>query len=107
MVRRGLAAFADAVYQLENLRLACAAEDAAAVCECGWRVVTIAVECLALVNQVTFDRAWARDLAELDRFGARLAGLQTAIQTITTATDAGTVLAAAERLVDGTRVILR
>lgn len=107
MVRRGLAVFPNAVYQLDNLRHACAGEDVAAMRECAWRVVDVSIESLALVNRVTFDRDWARDLTDLDHLSERPADLQTLVRTITTSSDCDAVLASAERLVAATREILR
>lgn len=107
MVRRALNAFPSAAYQLDNLRLACDAKDAAAIRECGWRVVTTCMECLALVNQVTFDGGWARALEEAFRLTSRPRDLRQLTRTVTTSTDPSAILTAAHRLVADTRRILR
>jgi hypothetical protein len=70
-------------------------------------VVTGCLECLALANQVTFESHWARVVSESDRLDARPEGLKELAQTVTTAAEPEQVQAAAHRMVEGTRSVLR
>jgi hypothetical protein len=65
------------------------------------------VECLALANQVFFDRGWAGMLAQLSRLHLQPEGLEAAIVAISTSADPAQIASSAERLVLGTRQVLR
>jgi len=73
----------------------------------GDRVILSTWKCLALANQVFFDRGWGNLLAEIPRLHARPDDLEALIVIIGASEDAIQIANAAERLVLGTRHILR
>ena len=107
MIRRALEAFPKALAHLGNLRLAVAAGDIADIRYAGWQVILSTIECLALANQVFFDRGWNGMLEQLSRLHVQPDGLEAAIVTISTSADPAQIASSAERLVLGTRQILR
>ncbi len=107
MIGRALEMFGRVVGHLGNLRLAAAEGDLADVRYAGWSVIQSILECLALVNQAFFERGLYKGLTELYKLVHRPAHLEQLIATISTSSDLGQVLSAAEELALGTRRILR
>ena len=98
MAGRAQDCFPRVLEQLGALRLA-ARGSRADVTSAGWRLIGAAWECLALANQVTFERGFHRALAETDRMASRPANLQELVRAIATSSDVDDVLRAADELV--------
>jgi hypothetical protein len=92
---------------MANLRLAVAEGDPSSVQYAGWKLVEDVWECLALANQVFFERGPARSLSAADRFRERPKGLKQLVAIITTSPDSRRVLRASEQLAQNTRQVLR
>ena len=107
MVRRALETYCQVEAHVANLRRAVAEGDLTGVRFAGWQVVERTWECLALANQVVFERGLAKSIIEAERFQHRPDRLEKMITTITTSPDAAQVLQASEALVRGTRRVLR
>lgn len=106
MVQRALDRFPTAVFHLGNLRLATISADFSSVRKAAWQVVMASVECLALVNQRTFQRGWDSNLPEILQLPLRPANLEGHITTLATGEDPGQITQAAELFVYSTREIL-
>lgn len=106
MVGRALAEFQKTLFYLGNLRLARLQSDLSNIRRASWLVVMSAVECLALVNQMYFNRGWDSNFNEILDLPVRPADLETSIPCITTSTDPDLIIDVAERLVIDTRSIL-
>ena len=106
MQRRARDAFAHAVERLGRLHLASRGRRSDVSCA-AWGLVHAVWECLALVNQVTFERGFHRALAEPERLAACPPRLLELIGTMTTSPVADRVLCAADELVASTRRILQ
>jgi hypothetical protein len=107
MIQRSLEMFPSVLAQLDNLRLAAADGRLADVRYAGWQVIEATWECLALANQVFFDRGLGKSLAEIQKFERRPPGMEQLILTISTSADPGEVLRAGEELAMTTRQVLR
>lgn len=107
MIQRALDEFRNVLAHLGNLRLAVAAGDFADVRHAGWQVILSTWECLALANQVFFDRGWGHILEQIPRLPARPAALESLMITISTAEDPNLIADAAEKLALCTRQLLR
>ena len=107
MIRRALGNFGNIVAHVANLSLAVDQGDLTDARYAGWKVVQSTWECLALANQVFFDRGLAKGLSESDKFKDKPAELDQLIQTITTSPDPGQIFAASERLAMNMRQVLR
>lgn len=107
MIQRALDAFPAVLFHLGNLRLALATADFANVRHAGWKVSLAVIECIALVNQVFFDRGLAHLLEQLPRLPIQPQDLAALITTISTADDAHAITNAAEQLALATRQLLR
>jgi predicted nucleotidyltransferase len=107
MIGRALEMFGRVLGHVGNLRLATAEGDIADVRYAGWLVIQSAWECLALANQVFFERGLLKGLAEQHKLAHRPPLLEQLIATISTAPEPDQVLRAAEELALGTRRILR
>ncbi len=107
MVRRALRNFGSAMVHLANLRLAVLDGNLTDVRYAGWQVIQSVWECLALSNQVFFERGLAKGLGEAAKFKDKPERLGDCIATITTSADFSRILAAGEELVFSTRRILR
>ncbi len=106
MVRRAMQALTSVLAHAAVLRIAAANGNATDARCAGWRVVCGVVECLALANQVFFERGLGKALNELDKLERRPDGIGQLIATVTTADNADDVLAAGERLAMATREVL-
>jgi hypothetical protein len=107
MINRALANFSNTLAHVANLRLAVAGGDLTDVRYAGWQVLQSSWECLALVNQVFFDRGLARGLSETDKFKDKPNDLNQLIKTIIMSPDLNQILKASDQLVLSTRQILR
>lgn len=107
MIQRALNEFKSVLAHVGNLRLAAAADDFATVRHAGWKVILSTVECLALANQVFFERGWGRILEQIPRLQSRPTDMEALVVTISTADDPALIVDAAERLALGARQVLR
>lgn len=107
MVRRALEIYGQVEARVANLRRAVADEDLTGIRFAGWQVVERTWECLALANQVVFERGLANSISEAEKFQHRPDRLAELVTTITTSPDAAQVLRAIEALARGTRRVLR
>ena len=73
----------------------------------GWKVVEASWECLALVNQVFFEKGLAKSLGSSTAFNDRPDRIDELITTITTSSSSADILDAGEDLARGTRAVLR
>lgn len=106
MVQRALDHFPKAVFHLGNLRLATMSDDFNSIRKAAWQVIMAVVECLALVNQHTFQRGWDSNFPEILQLPIHPANLEDYITTLATAEDAEQITQAAELFVKSTREIL-
>jgi len=106
MQERAQEAFLRVVERLGALRLA-ARGSRTDVSYAAWRLLGSVWECLALANQVTFERGFHRALAESDRLTDRPVALDALVNTISTSPDVDHVLRAADGLVAEVHRILR
>jgi hypothetical protein len=106
MVGRALTSYPAVLNSLGKLRLEAKASHFPGVRLAGWEVVTLSVECLALVNQTYFSRGWGSNHEEVLRLREKPEGLAELIEAITTSDDIGSVLTASEELAYRTREIL-
>ena len=107
MVQRALDHFPTAVFHLGNLYLATMSNDFNSIRKAAWQVIMASVECLALVNQRTFQRGWDSNLPEIMQLPLRPVELADWITVLATAEDAAQITQTAESLVHSTREILR
>jgi len=107
MIRRALGNFNSIVAHVANLRLAVDDGNLTDIRYAGWKVVQSTWECLALANQVFFDRGLAKGLSESAKFRDKPAGLDHLIQTITTSPDPSQIIRASELLATNMRQVLR
>lgn len=107
MVRRSLDMFPTVLSHLGNLRLAIADGQFAAIRHSGFQVLLAAWECLALANQVFFDRGFHSILGQASRLQAKPADFEQLVTTLGTSTEPHVIMAAADRLAMGTREVLR
>lgn len=107
MVARSLKVFSKVMARVANVRLAVANGDPADVRYAGWNVVISVCECLALANQVVFDKGLGKGLGELEILEKRPEDMERLIVAITTSPDPEEVLQSCEQLALGTRQVLR
>jgi predicted nucleotidyltransferase len=107
MVHRSLEMYNSVLAHVANLRLAVADGNLTDVRYAGWKVVQCIWECLALANQVFFERGLGKSLSEVEKFQDRPDRLEQLVMTITTSPDSGQVLRASEQLAQSTRQVLR
>jgi len=77
------------------------------VSHAAWRLINSVWECLALSNQVTFERGFHRALAETERLTSWPENLAEFVNTIGTSPDVGRVLQAADELTAATYRVLQ
>lgn len=106
MIRRAMVNFSCIMGHVANLRLALDAGNLTDIRYAGWQVVQSTWECLALANQVFFDRGLAKALNESSKFRDKPAGLDHLIQTITTSPDPSQIISKSELLAKHTREVL-
>jgi hypothetical protein len=106
MVRRSLEMYGSVLAHVTNLRRAVAGGDLSDVRYAGWKVVAGVWECLALANQVFFERGLAKSLSAVEKFQERPAALEPLVMCITTSPDPAQVLSASEQLARSTREVL-
>jgi predicted nucleotidyltransferase len=83
MVERALAEFKTTLFQLEQIRLAAAADDLAGLHWASWKFANSVSNCLALLNQTYFSKGWGTNLAQVLQLPQRPADLDTFFQRIT------------------------
>jgi hypothetical protein len=106
MVERALAEFKRTLFQLEQIRLAAAADDLADLHWASWKFANSVSNCLALLNQTYFSKGWGANLAQVLQLSQRPADLDTFFQRITASQPPAQVLAAAEQLAQNLRRVL-
>ena len=106
MIQRSLGEFGSVVAHLSNLRLAVANGRLADVRYSGWNVIQATLECLALANQVYFDRGLRESLTAVEKLKLCPMGMEKLVLSITTSPDPGEVLRAGEELALTTRQVL-
>ena len=107
MIQRSVGMFGIVMAHVGNLRLAVANGRLADVRYAGWNVIQATLECLALANQVFFDRGLRESLTEVQKLTHRPLGMKNLILAITTSPDPEEVLRAGEELALTTRQVLR
>ena len=107
MIQRSLEMFRSVVAHAGNLRLATADGRLADVRYAGWKVIQATWECLALANQMYFDRGLRKGLSEIQKLKHRPLDMEQLIVAISSSPDPGEVLRAGEELVLTTRQVLR
>jgi len=107
MVGRALEAFKTTLFQLGQMRLAVVEKDGAGMRWAGRKLVHSAINCLALLNQTYFSKGWGANMAEVLAMAQRPADLEGIIHAILMAQDTEQVLAAADRLAQEVRRMLR
>jgi hypothetical protein len=107
MIQRALNEFKYVLAHLGNLRLAITTADFANIRHVGWKVILAVWECLALANQIFFDKGWGNIMEQIPRLHSRPENLERLIVTISTSDDPVLIANAAERLALDTRQVLR
>ena len=107
MVGLALQAFTSVLAHWSNVRIAAAGGDLADVRHAGWAVVHDIRECLTLANQVLPDQAGLAYVEQLEALPRRPDDLRPLIETVATSPDPAAIASAVERLVMGTRAVLR
>jgi len=100
LMERAQESFSHVLEQLGSLRLATQGSRAD-VSSASWKLLRSVWECLALLNQVTFERGFHRALAETERFEQRPPELNELLNTISSSPNVNHVLRAADELVIG------
>jgi len=106
MVRRAQDRFQDVYAHIGKLRLAVASDSVTDVRHVGWQLIGSVLECLALMNQVFFDRGGDHIMEQLSRLQVQPEDLAHLITIISTAADSDAIAEAAEALARGTRHLL-
>ena len=106
MIWRALEHFGRVMAHLAKLRLVVDTANLTDLRYAGWQLVQSAWECLALANQLFFDRGLAKGLSESDKFEDKPDGLDHLIRTITTSPDPGQIIRASEELTTDLRGVL-
>lgn len=99
-------AFKIAPFYLESLRLSCACQDMVGAREKGSQLVYVLLDCLALVNQITFTRDWTSDIEPVRNLTRKPDRTLEMIETIMISADAVQIEYAAESFLRETREIL-
>jgi hypothetical protein len=107
MIQRALDEFKVVLAHRGNLRLAVTGGDFADIRHSGWKMILSALECLALANQVFFDRGWGKILEDILRLQCKPEDLERLIVIISTSDNHDLIAEAAEKLALETRQILR
>jgi hypothetical protein len=107
MVGRALETFKTTLFQLGQMRFAAAEGDWVGMRWAGHKLVYSAINCLALVNQTYFSKGWGANMAQVLAMAQRPADLEGLVHAVLTNRDTGQVLAAADRLAQEVRRILR
>ena len=106
MIRRAIVNFSCIMGHMANLRLALDSGNLTDIRYAGWKIVQSTWECLALANQVFFDRGLAKALSESAKFRDKPAGLDHLIQTIIMSPDPSQIIGASELLAKHIREVL-
>lgn len=107
MIRRSLGMFGSVVAHVGNLRLAAESGRLSDVRYAGWNVIQATLECLALANQVFFDRGLRESLTEIHKLRHCPVGLEKLLLAVTASSDPREVLRSGEELALATRQVLR
>lgn len=106
MVNRALSEFTKVQSSLVNLQRLAALNNLSDVRYAGWKLIEAVWECLALANQVYFERGLVKSLGETETFRAKPEQLSTLIERITRSPVIRDVATSAETLVSQTRAVL-
>ena len=107
MIRRAARALADLSAEAGRARLAASDGGIGNLRRSGWQVVMASLECLALGNQVFFERGLRRSLGELEKLKYRPDNLHQLIVTIAVSGDPEAIARACEELLVETRQVVR
>jgi hypothetical protein len=107
MVGRALDEFRTTLFQLGQMRLAVTVGDGAGMRWAGRKVMHSAVNCLALVNQTYFSKGWGANMSQILALPDKPADLEGLIRAILMPQEPEPMLAAADRLAEEVRHILR
>jgi hypothetical protein len=107
MVDKGLRAFRDVLFELEQMRQAAAEEDLAGLRWAAHKLAHGALNSLALVNQTYFSKGWGDFGAQAAALQLKPEGLATTIAALLGAPDAAQAIALGQRLAEGVRAVLR
>jgi predicted nucleotidyltransferase len=107
MIQRALATFSSVQAHLANLEIVASKGDETDVRYAARKVVGQVWECLALVNQVFFEKGLKKSLGDLGRFKERPTTLEESIRTLLTSFNLTQVLNTGRQLAQDTREILR
>jgi hypothetical protein len=107
MVERALDEFRTTLFQLGQIRLANTAGDMSGLHWAGWKFVSSAVNCLALVNQIYFSKGWGSNTAQILQMTQKPESLEVLLNGILQPTKPAEMLAHADRLASEVRAILR
>jgi len=106
MVGRALDEFRTTLFQLGQMRLAAASGDVAGLHWAGWEFTGSAVNCLALVNQTYFTKAWGANLSQVLQMPRKPADLEDMLRGILVPEAPESALEQADRLAIAVRGIL-
>jgi hypothetical protein len=107
MVGRALDEFKTTLFQLGQMRFAVTEDDVAGMRWAGRKFVHSAVNCLALANQTYFSKGWGANMEEILAMSRKPADLEGLINAILMPQEPEHMLAAADRLAQEVRGILR
>jgi len=107
MVERAIDEFRTTMFQLGQMHLAKTIGDIPGLHWVGWKFVSSAVNCLALVNQTYFSKGWGSNTAQILQMLQKPDDLEDLMNGILQPTGSDEMLAHADRLADEVRVILR
>jgi hypothetical protein len=106
MVERALDAYKESIFNLGQLRLATEGKKRPEIYSASWNFVNSAVNCLALLNQTYFSRAWGDDFSRLMQMPDKPDDLDRRLKDILTLNDETLVLETAVTLAKDIRQLL-
>ncbi|AKI97675.1 nucleotidyltransferase domain-containing protein [Kosmotoga pacifica] len=106
MIQQALEEFKNTLFQLGQMRLAVDGNDAISMHWAGLKFVNSVANCLALVNQTYFTKAWENNLIQISKMSQKPDGFEDMIKEIITQKDTKRALEVADRLAKEVRKIL-